>query len=244
MSLDNIRRLAGIVDFEFAPWDARVEEANEKDLVGSIKAKKAKGHYAGDDISAFLKLRGFVDMGKDAPVKTYDGPLNAVRQAISIGMVQQHGKVALIRDPGSTIQKDWLEKTATEIVTGNGHGPYGAFGYDTNDGEIFADGPEVFADGQWGYQTTSAWAHAQNKELEKNPPKVTVTRVQGKTGGGWKIEVSKGLDHYDAVGAAAADKAAAELAKKGIFPNPKVSRGDSGSLAELRKKWLAKAPKK
>lgn len=239
-SIDHIRRLAGITSTEFLPWDA-IDEASEQDLITAIKAKKAKGlpaSYA--DIDALLKLRGFVDMGKDAPVKTFAHPEEAVRQAISLGMVQKPGKTALIRDPHNAIQQDWLLKTATKIVTGGGggygSGSHGAFGYDTNDGEIFADGPEVFTDGKWGYETTSAQAYAQNTELGKNPPKVTVTRVQGKTGGGWKIEVDKDAKHYHDVGLAAADKAAADLAKKGIFP----SKGSS----PLAKKWAAKAPKK
>ena len=240
MTLDNIRRLAGIAVTEFAPWDARMEAVGEQDLINAIKAKKAKGlpaSYA--DIDALLQMRGFVDMGKDAPVKTFAQPEEAVRQAISLGMVQKKGKTALIRDPHNAIQQDWLLKMATEIITGGGgrgSGSYGAFGYNTNDGEIFADGYETFIDGEWGYSTTSAWSHAQNTELEKNPPKVTVTRVQGKTGGGWKIEVSKGMDYYDGVGLAAADKAAADLAKKGIYP--------AKSSSKLAQKWMAKAPKK
>jgi hypothetical protein len=98
------------------------------------------------------------------------------------------------------------------------NGSYSAYGYDTNDGEIFADGPEMFAEGEWGYRSTQVFAAALDKAIEGDPPKVKIEPVQGTTGSGYKLTVNKSKDHYWAIARAAMKAEQARWAKEGLSP--------------------------
>jgi hypothetical protein len=171
-------------------------------------------------------------MGNDSPLKMQ--PDEAVGEALSLLVRKPTSTETFIRDPNGKLNQQQIEKLANKRLDGVSR--VSMFGFDSNDGEIYADGPEMFGDGEWGMALTQADDEAMNKAIESNPPKVTVTAVKGKTGAGWKIVVSKPAQHYIDIGKAAAEKQAALLAKKGIYPKPK---GDGHyAYPKIRAKWL------
>jgi hypothetical protein len=227
MNLDDFRRYSGLDHNDFAPWDRGLVEG-----LADIVAKQKKGQYVGQEVSNHHLKQGFVDMGNDSPLKMQ--PDDAVGEALSLLIRKPTSTETFIRDPNGKLNKEQIEKLANKRLDGVSR--VSMFGFDSNDGEIYADGPEMFGDGEWGMALTQADDEATNKAVESNPPKVTVTAVKGKTGAGWKITVSKPAQYYRDIGTAAAEKQAALLAKKGIYPKPK---GDGHyAYAKIRAKWL------
>jgi hypothetical protein len=100
-------------------------------------------------------------------------------------------------------------------------GPYGGgsgFEMDTNDGEIYADGPGTFEDGEWGYRSTQATEAGILKALQADPPKTNVEPVRGSTGRGWKITISKPYGYYLKAGNDAAAAEQAKMRTRGMKP--------------------------
>jgi len=230
MNLADFRRFSGLDHNDFAPWDRGMTEG-----LADIMAKKKQGQYVGQDVSNHHLKQGFVDMGNDSPLKMQ--PDEAVGEALSLLVRKPTSTETFIRDPNGKLNQAQIEKLANRRLDGVAH--VSMFGFDSNDNEIYADGPEVFGDGEWGYAVTQAEDGATNKAIESTPPKVTVTAVKGKTGAGWKITVSKPAQYYTDIGMAAAEKMAATLAKKGIFPNPKTD--GHYAYPKIRAKWLKAA---
>ena len=224
MSLADFRRYSGLDHADFAPWDRGMTEG-----LADIMAKKKQGQYVGQEVSNHHLKQGFVDMGNDSPLKMQ--PDEAVGEALSLLIRKPTSTETFIRDPNGKLNKEQIEKLANKRLDGVSR--VSMFGFDSND-------YETFADGEWGYSVTQAEDGATNKAIESTPPKVTVTAVKGKTGAGWKITVSKPAQYYTDIGMAAAEKMAATLAKKGIFPKSEKGAG-SYSYPKIRAKWLKAA---
>ncbi len=100
-------------------------------------------------------------------------------------------------------------------------GEYGGgsgFELDTNDGEIYADGPGTFEDGEWGYRSMQATEAGILKALQADPPKTKIEPVQGSTGRGWKITISKPYAFYAKAGKDAAAAEQAKMKSRGMKP--------------------------
>lgn len=227
------RKLAGLADDRTipvdAPWDHPIDEHwSNYSNYDDYKAR-----------SNLTKTQGYSDLSKGAKLKI--GTEDAIDFALVLFIHNPTSKTSYIKDPSGLLDAAAIQKRAENYLTGkdDGHPSYGAFGFHNNDGEIYADGVEVFRDGEWGYEVTQALDQAQNNELKKNPPKVKVTRIRGKTAEGWRIDVSKPLKHYVDVGLAAAEKEAADLAKKGIRPDPFETflNGTAHYPDALARKW-------
>lgn len=246
----DFRRLAGLVDDRTlpvdTPWDRLLVEGKPEDTGWARPKMHDPQHYdyrkARYDLT---KMQGYADLSKSAKLQL--GKDDAISMAMAQLVHNPTAKTVYIKDPSGLLNVAIIQKAAENWLTGKDTGSpsYGAFGFDNNDHEIYADGTEVFVHGEWGYEVTQALDQAQNNELEKNPPKVKVTRIKGKTAEGWRIDVSKPLKHYKDVGLKAAEKEAADLAKKGVFPD----EGGGGSWLKypeaLAQKWMrgAKAGK-
>jgi hypothetical protein len=186
--------------------------------------------------------QGFVDAGKDSPLKLTLKHV-IIDQALLLFTANPKSTSTFIRDPQGVFNQNELEKLSQGRLEGSEYGSGGQhFRYDTNDDEIFADGPEVFDDSEWGYRVTQAIAAGQNDAVESSPPKVSVEQIKGKTGAGWRITISKPYQFYLDQGEKAGEKAAAELAKKKIFPHPErgTGRSDEGAYQKIRQRWARK----
>lgn len=211
------RRLAGLIDersLDFPPWDRALTEAEGWERPQMHNPQ----HYDYDKARRDLtKMQGYADLSKTAKLKL--NAKDAVGLALGALVRDPKAKTAFIKDPSHVLEAKPLQRDAEEWLTGNGEPSYGAFGFNNNDREIYADGVEVFVHGEWGYEVTSALDAAQNDALRTNPPKVKVSRIKGKTAEGWRIDIDKPHQFYIDAGRKAAEQRAAELAKKGIFPD-------------------------
>jgi hypothetical protein len=222
-SLDHILRLAGVgeryadLKVEDCPWDEeplhRVSEALQFKSPSDELDKKSAAR------TLSLKQR-FVDV--DDPVwgaKSHYGTpkFSSVLYAIAALLTEEPKAVktgeTFVRDAKKSLDPKKLQQAIKDRLSGKdrGHASYGSFGVDTNDGEIYADGPETWSGGEREMAISQAESSAINKELEKNPPSVVVEPMTGKTGAsGWKIKVSPAYAHYKAIG----DKAVAAVEKE------------------------------
>lgn len=241
MMMENFRRLAGLTDertLDAPPWE-RLTEAEGWERPQMHNPQHYDYTKARYDLT---KQQGYADLSKTAKLKL--DLKDAVSMAMAVLVTNPKAKTAYIKDPGSVLDAKVIQKEAENWLTGkdDGDASYGAFGFHNNDREIYADGPEVFTHGEWGYEVTSALDQAQNNALEKNPPKVKVSRIKGKTAEGWRIDIDKPHQYYLDVGVKAAEKAAAELAKKGVFPDDNVGWNISYPKA-LAAKYMQRSPK-
>lgn len=216
------------VDDSVIPWDVPVEEGN----YGDATWDQTKARYTA------VSKQGYADMTAGPKLRLY--PSDALDAALGLLRDNPTKTSTYVKDPANVLTK-WkseaeLVQAITKRITGGGEPNYGLFGFNNSDYEIYSEGEEGFDQGPWGYRITEACDKAQNTELKKNPPKVTLTRIKGKTGEGWRIDVSKPRKHYVDVGMAAAEKMAAELAKQGIFPNG-VRGLTSDPVQLLAPKW-------
>lgn len=223
-----------------APWDRALTEGAE-----SWQRPKMHDPQHWDYRKArydLTKSQGYADLSKTAKLKL-DGK-DAISMAMAALVVNPTSKTVYIKDPSGLLNADIIQKAAENWLTGKDSGSpsYGAFGFDNNDHEIYADGTEVFVHGEWGYEVTQALDQAQNNELEKNPPTVKVAHIKGKTAEGWRIDVSKPLKHYTDTGLKAAERRAGELAKKGVFPSADGGGSWLKYPESLAQKWMRKTP--
>lgn len=184
----------------------------------------------------------FIDLGS-MKEKDWRKSSGAVADAASKFFVANPSEtVFYVRDPKgllSTSKKNTPFDVSGDLekrLSGGGVPNYGAFGFDNADGEIYADGPGPLG-GEWDYAVVRALDGGKNGALDRDPPKVTLEPVQGKTGNGWRLTISRAYQPYLDAGMKAAEKKAAELASKGVFPS-----GPYGAAPkELRAKYLRKA---
>lgn len=180
----------------------------------------------------------FVDISDVAHRKGTKSAENAAAKAAAEFYVKNPTEtVFYVRDPdGALSAKSFpaaLEEWLSDPTWGTNHG---AFGFDSSDQEIYADGADAFG-GEWDYYVTKALDAGQNQALEKMPPKVNLEPVQGKTGAGWKLTISHPYKAYLDAGVKVAEKRAAELATSGIFPEGKQGPMSAAPVA-LRQKYL------
>ena len=244
--IPGFRRLAGLYDDRVlpvdAPWDRPLVEASGADSWARPKMHDPQ-HY--DYTKArydLAKVQGYSDLSKTAKLKVSLD--DAISTALAVLVHNPTAKTAYIKDPSGLLSADIVAKAAENWLTGkkDGSPSYGAFGFHNHDNEIYADGVEVFVHGEWGYEVTQALDQAQNNELEKNPPKVKVTRIKGKTAEGWRIDISKSFQHYTDTGLKAAEKRASELANKGIYPDDNGGGSWLMYPKALAQKWARKTP--
>jgi hypothetical protein len=202
------------------PWDVLAE---------GWEAPRPKSPFDAQAITTQSLKQGFVDAGALSKL----APKAIVMHALHFFLYNPRTTATFIRDPGGVLNQKDLEKLAKDALEGG----YPLFMYDTNDNEIFADGPEMFADMEWGYDVTRSIAGGQNDAIESTPPKVSVEKVQGKTGAGWKISIAKPYQFYLDAGQKAGEKTAAQLAKKNIFPVEGDGDRSGGSYANVRAKF-------
>jgi hypothetical protein len=174
------------------------------------------------DLDTHHQKQGYVDAGKDSLLKL--SPKAVVDQAMYLLARDPTQTRTFIRDPNGVFNEAELEKLAKRHFDGR----YSTFSFDTNDDEIFADGPAAFYDMEWGYYVTRAIANGQNDAVESSPPKVSVEKVKGKSGDGWKISISKPFQFYLDAGQKAGELEAARLAKKKVFPTDEPSHSPGG----------------
>jgi hypothetical protein len=87
----------------------------------------------------------------------------------------------------------------------------------TADFELYADGSDGFG-GYWAMQLHQEMTAAAEEYAKKHPFKFKVESVQGKTASGWKVTISHPTTKVREAEIAAMTEYAAELAKKGDFP--------------------------
>lgn len=247
-SLPGFRRLAGLSDDRSLPTDVPWDNPMVEGASDSWARPKMHDpqHYdyrrARYDLTA---MQGYADLSKSAKLKL--GKDDAISMAMALLVKNPTAKTTYIKDPSGLLDPAAIQKAAENWLTGEDSGSpsYGAFGFDNNDHEIYADGVEVFRDGEWGYEVTQAIDTAQNDELERNPPKVKVSRIKGKTSEGWRIDIDKPQKHYLDVGLKAGERRAGELSRKGIRPPPIGPYGSGAAKYpdSLNQKW-ALDPKK
>jgi hypothetical protein len=203
------------------PWDISESAPTLADYEGwksGSKSIRASGYF---DVAELKKMR-----------MTWREALRALLAAA----VENPSKTSVfVKDAEGVLSARELKDVAEDLLSGGSTPNYGLFGFDNDDYEIYADGPAQFADGEWGLEVTHARDRAQNAELTHNPPTVSVERIKGKTGDGWRLSISKPYQHYIDVGLKAAEKEAAALAKQGIYPSNGVGRRDYPEA--LMKKW-------
>lgn len=136
-------------------------------------------------------------------------------------------RVFYVRDP-----KGWLEPKAFAKEA------YRMFLPDSNDDEMFADGPGPLG-GRWNYEISAASLYGLRDAVEKTPPKPKLEPVQGKTGKGWRITIAVPFQHYKDASDAAKEATAKSLAAEGYYPaSADTSYGYAGG-PELRAKYYA-----
>lgn len=165
--IPGFRRLAGLYDDRTlpvdAPWDRALTEGAE-----SWQRPKMHDPQHYDYRKArydLTKSQGYADLSKSAKLKL--DLKDAISMAMAALVVNPTSKTVYIKDPSGLLNADIIQKAAENWLTGKDSGSpsYGAFGFDNNDHEIYADGTEVFVHGEWGQHPEAAEPPARAARL-------------------------------------------------------------------------------
>jgi hypothetical protein len=174
------------------PWDQESGSLSEATSYESMR----------DAQKAAIKA-GFIDTDK----KEFDSAKTIASSLGAIFRMSPDSKKFFIKDRRGVLTnpKD-LERLVDDALSSY-------FYQDTNDYEIYADGPDGFED-PWGYELHKVWTGTFNKLKNK----ATVKAVMGKTAKGWEVTIAKSYSDFAKDAMAEVVKAAEQRAKNSVFP--------------------------